>query len=413
MAGRKHALLTASGASRWMHCPLSARLEETLPESTSIYAEEGTLAHSVAELRVKKYCLESMGPKAFTTRLNKLKKTVLYDKDGNARDPKEYWQEILNCTEEYLDYIKGVYMSYDTSPYVAVEKRLDFSRYVPEGFGTGDCIIIGGTTLHVIDYKHGKGVPVSPENNPQLMLYGLGALEEYMLLYNIQDIVLTVIQPRADGETVKEWRCTRDDLANWGVFTVKPLAKIAFDGEGEFCGGDWCRFCRAKNTCRHRAGQYSVLEDFGGINSKTITGSFPKPPLLSDTEVGELLEKAIAIDKWVEGLKEYALTSCLAGKDIPGWKAVEGRGNRSWENQETAFAALKSAGIDDALLYERKPVTAPALEKVLGKKEFAELATPYVIKQAGKPALAKATDSREAITNKPTAADYFTKEMEN
>lgn len=406
MAG-KHALLSPSAADRWMNCTPSARLEESLPESTSSWAEEGALAHSVAELKVRKQFVEPIGPKAFTTRMNKLKKTALYDKDGNVRDPKDYWQEIQSCTDDYLDYINGVYLSYHTNPYLAVERRLDFSKYVPEGFGTGDCIIIGGNTLHVIDYKHGKGVPVSPENNPQLMLYGLGALEYYALLYDIQDIMLTVFQPRGDGDTVKEWGISAAELIAWGENTVKPLAEKAFKGEGDFCGGDWCRFCRAKNTCRHRAGTYTALEDFGGLNSKTNTGAFPKPPLLSDTEVGELLEKAIAIDKWVEGLKEYALAACLAGKEIPGWKAVEGRGSRSWENQETAFAALKSAGIDDAILYERKPVTAPALEKTLGKKEFAEVAALFVIKQPGKPALAKQSDSRPAISNKPSAEEDF------
>ena len=396
MADRKHALLTASGAHRWMSCTPSARLEETLPDSTSEYAKEGTLAHSIAELKVRKKFIEPMGPKAFNTRMNKLKKDPLYQ------------EEMQACTDGYLDYITGVSMQYPSRPYMAVEKKLDFSRYVPEGWGTGDCIIIGGNTLHVIDYKHGKGVPVSPEDNPQLKLYGLGALEAYGMLYDIHNIVLTIFQPRADGDTVKEWSISRDDLANWGVFTVRPLAEKAFAGEGEFHGGDWCRFCRARNTCRARADQYTALEDFGSPHSKTVTGTLPMPPLLSDAEVGAVLEKAVSLEKWVSDLKEYALTACLAGKEIPGWKAVEGRKTRIWDDPDAAFADITAAGIEEAMLYERKPLTLAGIEKMLGKARFTEVAGTHVTVSNGKPALAPLSDSREAISLKPSAAEDFT-----
>lgn len=395
MADRKHALLTASGASRWMNCTPSARLEETLPDSTSEYAAEGTLAHEIAELKVRKKFLDPMGPKTFTTRMNKLKKDPLYQ------------EEMQACTEEYLDYITSVYMQYDSRPYIAVERRLDFSRYVPEGFGTGDCIIIGGNTLHVIDYKHGKGVPVSPSDNPQLKLYGLGALEAYGMLYDIHNIVLTIFQPRADGDTVKEWSIFRNDLIDWGVLTVRPLAEKAFAGEGDFKGGEWCRFCRAKLTCRARADMYTALEDFGSPNSKAETGALPMPPLLSDAEVGAVLEKAVALEKWVSDLKEYALSACLAGKEIPGWKAVEGRKTRVWDDPDTAFADITAAGIEEAMLYERKPLTLAAIEKLLGKTRFTEVAGTHVTVSAGKPALAPESDKREAITLKPSAEEDF------
>lgn len=395
MANRKHALLTASGAHRWMNCSPSARLEETMPDSTSEYAAEGTLAHEIAELKVRKKFLEPMGPKAFNTKMNKLKKSPLYQ------------EEMQTCTEDYLDYITGVSMQYSTRPYMAVEKKLDFSRYVPEGFGTGDCIIIGGNTLHVIDYKHGKGVPVSPEDNPQLKLYGLGALEAYGNFYDIHDIVLTIFQPRADGDTVKQWSISRNALLDWGVFTVRPLAEKAFAGEGEFKGGEWCRFCRAKDTCRTRADRYTALEDFGAPNSMAQTGTLPKPPLLSDAEVGEVLEKAIALEKWVTDLKEYALTACLAGKEIPGWKAVEGRKTRIWDDPDTAFADITAAGIEEAMLYERKPLTLAGIEKMLGKARFTEVVGTHVTVSNGKPALASATDKREAITMNPTAEEDF------
>ena len=298
-------------------------------------------------------------------------------------------------------------MSYSTRPYIAVERRLDFSRYVPEGFGTGDCIIIGGDTLHVIDYKHGKGVVVDVENNPQLMLYGLGALEAYSVLYNMKHVALTVAQPRADCDSIKEWTIDRDKLLDWGVFTVRPVAEKAFAGEGEFCGGDWCRFCRARNTCRARAGQYTALEDFGSLNSKTETGKLPVPPLLSDAEIGDILQRAINLEKWVSDLKEYALSACLEGKEIPGWKAVEGRKTRAWDDPDAAFTDITAAGIDEAMLYEQKPLTLAATEKLLGKGRFTEIAGSHVIVSTGKPTLAPESDSREAISLKPSAVEDF------
>ncbi|TQI66236.1 DUF2800 domain-containing protein [Clostridium sp. KNHs216] len=391
----QHALLTASGAHRWMHCTPSARLEETLPDSTSEYAAEGTLAHSIAELKVRKKFVEAMSTRSYNSKMKKLEADPLYN------------PEMQTTTDEYLDYITGIAMSYPTRPYIAVERRLDFSRYVPEGFGTGDCIIIGGDTLHVIDYKHGKGVVVEVENNPQLMLYGLGALEAYNVLYNIKHVALTVVQPRADGDSIKEWTIDRDKLLDWGVFTVRPVAEMAFAGEGEFCGGDWCQFCRARNTCRARAGQYTALEDFGSPNSKTEIGKLPVPPLLSDAEVGEVLQRAIALDKWVEGLKEYALSACLEGKEIPGWKAVEGRSSRSWDNQDEAFNVLSTGGIDEAMLWHREPYTLAQIEKDLGKKTFNDLVGTHVVKSPGKPALAPESDKREAITLKPSAEEDF------
>ena len=403
-APRKHALLTASGAHRWMNCTPSARLEETLPDEGSNYAAEGTLAHEIAELKVRKKFVEPMGTRTYNSRMKKLEADPLYN------------PEMQSCTDEYLDYITGIFLSYPVRPYLAVERRLDFSRYAPEGFGTGDCIIIGGDTLHIIDYKHGKGVPVDAEENPQLMLYGLGALEAYSVFYDIKRVAIAIFQPRADGDTIKEWSIDRDKLLDWGVFTVRPTAQAAFNGEGEFNPGEkQCRFCRARYTCRARTKEYTALEDFGGLNapSKTESGTFPMPPMLSDTEVGEVLQRAVALEKWAEDLKEYALTAILIGKEIPGWKAVEGRGSRAWDDQEAAFKDIKAAGIDEAVLYVRNPLTAPALEKALGKKLFNEVAVTHVIKQPGKPTLAPESDNREAITLKPSADEDFTNIKEN
>jgi hypothetical protein len=396
MAERKHAILPASGAARWMACTPSARLEEQFPDTGSEYAAEGTLAHSIAELKVRKKFVEPMGARTYNTRMNKLKRDPLYQ------------DEMDRYTDDYLDYISGVFMSYKSAPHVAVELKLDLSRYAPESFGTGDCIILGGDTLHVIDFKYGKGVVVDVENNPQLMLYGLGALEAYRMLYNPARVILTVFQPRAEGDTVKEWEISRDDLVNWGVFTVRPAARLAFDGKGEFKPSpDNCRFCRARKTCRARAGANTALEDFGAPNSKTETGKLPLPPLLTDAEVGEVLCKAVDLEKWEADLKSYALSAVLEGREIPGWKAVEGRSSRAWDNPAAAFDAITAAGVDEAMLYERRPLTLAAVEKVLGKPKFAEIAGTHVVTPPGKPTLVQESDKRPPYCPHPTAAEDF------
>lgn len=397
MAERKHAILSASSAARWLACTPSARLEEQFPDTDSEYAAEGTLAHAIAELKVRKKFVEPMGPKKFSTAMNKLKKDSLYQ------------EEMDRYTDNYLDYISGVVMSYKSAPHVAVELKLDLSRYAPESFGTGDCIVLGGDTLHVIDFKYGKGILVSPENNPQLMLYGLGALDAYGMLYNPSRIILTIFQPRAEGDTVKEWEISRDDLVNWGVFTVRPAAQQAFEGKGDFKPGEWCRFCRARAQCRARAEVNTALEDFWGINapSKTESGDFPKPPLLTDAEVGEVLNRAINLEKWVADLKEYALSACLEGKEIPGWKVVEGRSKREFDDITAAFDAIKAAGIDEAMLYERKPLTLAAIEKALGKSKFAEIAGTHVVTPRGKPTLVQESDKRPRYNPRPTAEEDF------
>lgn len=409
----KHAILSPSSAYRWMVCTPSARLEQQFPDQGSDYAAEGALAHAVAELKVKKQ-FTPMGTRKFNSQLKKLEKTPLYG-HGELRDPKTYWPEILRCTDEYLDYINKVALSYSETPYVAIEQQLDISRYVPECFGTGDCIIIGGHTLHIIDYKHGAGVMVEANHNPQMMCYSLGAIERYSLLYDIRDVAMTIVQPRTQGDTIKEWSIGRDELLDWGVFTLRPTADKAFKGEGDFIPGDHCRFCRVRQRCRARSDHYTALEDFGGLNapSKTKSGEFPRPPLLSDTELGDVLVHGLGIDSWLADLKDYALSALLDGHEVPGWKAVEGRKSRVWDDQSAAFDTIRAAGVDDAMLYERKPLTLAAIEKEMGKAKFADIAGTHIIQQPGKPTLAPESDHREAITLKPTAEeDFATNEKE-
>lgn len=379
---RAHALLSASGADRWINCPPSARLEEQFEDTTSDYAREGTLAHEIAELKLRKQFTEPMSTRTFNTRLNKLKKQDLYQ------------DEMLGYTDAYLEYAKETVYGYTNAPHVAVEARLDFSHIVPDGFGTGDCLIIGGDTLHVIDFKYGKGVSVSAEDNPQMMLYALGALQKYAMLYEINTVKIVVSQPRLDS--ISEWEISTADLMAWGE-SIKPIAQLAFDGRGEFKAGGHCRFCRAKSQCRARTDTMTALEAF----------ELKKPPLITDDEVGDILKTAQTLKAWVSDLEEYALKALLSGKKIGGWKAVEGRSIRRFDDTDKAFETIKASGIDEALLYERKPITLTAVEKLLGKKDFTKILSDRVIKPPGKPTLALETDKREAITLQTTAKDAF------
>lgn len=380
---RAHALLSASASHRWLACTPSVRLEEQFPDSTSEYAEEGTLAHEIAELKLRKHFIEPISQRAFNTRLNKMKKHELYQ------------DEMLKHTDTYLEYLQGIALSLSAAPYVAVEKRINYSSYAPEGFGTVDCLIIGGETLYVTDFKYGKGVAVSAEDNPQMKLYALGAFLEYSFLYPIKEIKLAIIQPRLNS--ISEFTLTVDELLSWGD-EIKPAAKKAFDGEGDFVPGEHCKFCRAKAKCRARAEEFSALADFTSL----------KPPLLTNEEVGQMLEKGQQVESWIKALKEYALAESLKGNQIAGWKAVEGRGTRAYADIDAAFNHLKDKGLDEAVLYERVPLTVPKLEKQLGKKEFRELLEEagHVVKSAGKPTLAPITDKRQAVGSPDAASDF-------
>lgn len=379
---RAHALLSASGAHRWLHCTPSARLEETIPESTSAYAEEGRLAHDIAELKLRKAFTEPMGPRKFSNHLKKFQENSLYD------------AEMLTHTDSYLDYVSGIVHGFAATPYVAIEKRLDYSAYAPEGFGTGDCIIIGGNAVHVIDFKYGKGVPVSAEENPQMMLYALGALSEYSILYAIDTVKIAIVQPRLDS--ISEYEVTVNDLLNWATHVVMGAAEKAFRGEGDFAPGDHCRFCRAKALCRARSDFHVALET-----------QYPMlPPLISNDEVGQILVKARDLAKWLSDLEDYALAECLAGNEIPGWKAVEGRSTRQFVDHDLAFSVLLENGYEKALLYEHKPLTLAATEKLIGKAKFKELLGEQVNTPPGKPTLAVTSDKREALTRTSAQEDF-------
>lgn len=376
----KHALLSASSSHRWLNCPPSARLAEQFPSSTSAYAEAGRLAHEIAELKARKHFLEPMSTRAFNTRMKKLKENPNYEKAMDSN------------TDTYLECLKMIAMSFDRAPHVALETRLDFSQYVPEGFGTADCIIIGEGKLVVVDYKNGAGVPVEAENNSQMMCYGLGALLLYAPIFgdSIQEVQLYIVQPNAGG--VKNWSISAHDLQLWGTEFLAPTAQQAYEGKGDYCAGDWCRFCPAKAQCSARAAQMLGLEP---LAKQTATATPVAPELMSDEAVGDALARGRALVAWVKDLEEYALSASLQGKKIAGFKVVEGRGSREWANTDAAFTALQQRGISEAVLYERKPVTVAGLEKILGKKPFAEAAEDLVVKKPGKPALVPDNDPRK------------------
>ena len=379
-----HAILSASGASRWLACTPSARLEEQFSDSTSEYAKEGTLAHEVCELKVRKNLIEQMSTRTYNTKLKKLKEN-------------ELWQDEMDkFTDAYLEYIQELVHSYSCSPAVMVEKKVDFSQYVPEGFGTADCIVIAEGTMHIIDFKYGKGVAVSAENNPQMKLYALGAYLEYSMLYPIEKIRMAIVQPRLENEA-SESEIFVAELMDWAENVVKPLAEKAYKGEGTYIAGSHCRFCRAKATCRERA----------RMNLEASKFEMRAGALLSDTEVGEALKMAQDLAKWAEDLKEYALTESLKGKIIPGWKAVEGRSVRAFKDTDLAIKTIVDSGIDEVLLYERKQLTLAQIEKLLGAKQFKELVGELVEKAPGKPTLVLETDKREKIVNRITAEEDF------
>ena len=382
---RAHAILSASGAHRWMHCTPSAKLEEQFPDTTFQAAKEGTLAHEIAEAKLLHY-FDTLNFKKsqLKRRLNKAKKSELYA------------SEMEHFTDEYLDFAKASAMAYDATPHVAIEKRLDLTEYIPGGFGTADCVIIGDGVLHIIDLKYGKGVPVSAENNPQMMIYALGAIKAYELVYAIHTVKMSIVQPRIDNTNT--WEISAKDLLAFGE-TVKETAAIAIEGKGEYKPGDWCRFCRARAQCRARAEE----------NVKLAFHIDKKPPLITNDEVGEYLVQGADIAQWLKELQDYALTECLAGKEVAGWKAVEGRGSRVWADADKAYDIILESGVPEEMLFVKTPLTLAQTEKLMGKKEFQEVVGDFVEKKPGKPTLVKKSDKRKAITNVITADEAFEK----
>ena len=401
----QHAELSASSSSRWLNCTAAPRFEDNFPDETSEYAEEGTLAHQFSEIAAQ-YNFNLITKRKKNSQIKKLQKDPLY-KD-----------EMLTTSEIYAQYLFDKSMTFAQKPYEALEVRVDFSDYVPEGFGTCDCIMIGGDTLHITDYKHGKGVPVSAEGNSQMRLYALGALKKYSPIFgdSIKKVSMAIVQPRIT-EDVSEETLTVEQLIEWGNW-VRPIAEKAYYGMGEFHSGSWCRFCKGKAVCKARAENYTALEDFKDFDiegklseadvltrENAINLGAEVPGILSDAEVGDLLIRGAELVQWYDDLKNYALGAILDGKEIPGWKAVEGKSNRAFTDENAAIQKLKDSGYEEEKLYKPKEALSLSnLEKLVGKKKFAELVGELITKPHGKPTLAPEKDKRAAYS--PASVDF-------
>jgi len=375
-----HARKSPSSAHRWIHCPASIKLSEGIPATTSAYAEAGRLAHSIAELKARKR-FTVLNKRTYNAQLKKLQEDPLYV------------PEMDGYTDLYVETLEQHAMAFQSAPFIALETSVPVGIFTCEtkddgtpATGTADCIQIAESVLWVTDYKNGAGVPVEADHNPQMMTYALGALAMYALIYgnSIQTIKMTIVQPAL--KSVSDWEISRTELETWGKEVLAPAAELA-DSEdpGEPCPGEWCRFCPLKNQCRERANKVLAVETFG----KKL------PPLLSDAEVGQALQQAEGLVSWYNDLKDYALQACLDGKQIAGFKAVEGRSSRDWDNLDAAFADFQQRGVAEAMLWERKPITVAGLEKILGKKAFSETAAGHVIAHPGKPALVPESDKRK------------------
>lgn len=369
----KHALLSASGAHRWLECTPSAQLELQFPQSASEYAEEGTAAHELCELTAR-YWLGEISEAEYENQRDELAKGKYY----NA--------EMQECANDYAKFVaEKTAAARETceDAFTALEVRVDFSKYVKDGFGTGDCIIVSDNVLEIIDFKYGKGVRVEAAGNPQMKLYALGAYLEYNTLFDIDSVRMTIFQPRLSGVQSSD-EITVKELLEWAEKYVKPRAKLAYKGEGEFAPSEEvCKFCRAKAQCKARADKNLKLFD-----------EAPDVLLLTPEDAGKILEQAGDIQSWLADLESLVSSTLLAGQPVEGWKMVEGRSNRRFADELKVVAAMKSAGYDESLLYERKLITLTQMEKDFGKKAVAETLGELIVKPQGKPTLAPAKDKR-------------------
>jgi hypothetical protein len=379
----KHAKLPPSSAERWINCPGSVALSAQLPPpESSPYADEGTLAHAVAELKLRR-SIGEITPKQYNKELARLQKS-------------EYWcGEMAEATEFYADTVIEHLAAAGSDAELMVEQHFSLDKWVPESFGTSDAVVIGGSTIEVIDLKYGKGVKVSAEHNAQLRLYGLGASALFGDLYDFETVRYTIIQPRLDHISTEE--IPLSELLLWAEEDVAPRAIMALEGTDYMACGDWCRWCPAKAICRKRA-EYNLA---------IAKDDFKAPPLLTDEEIGEVLCRADSVKRWVEDIQAYALEQALAGKHFDGWKLVEGKSSRKYADDLKVAKKLVAAGYDEAMLYERKLCGITAMEKIVGKKKLATILGNLLIKPAGKPVLAPESDRREAIsTTEAAKADF-------
>lgn len=363
----KHALLSASSAYRWLACPPSALLSAKYEDTSSSYAQEGTAAHALAEYKV----LKALGRKA----------------DDPTENLDYFNEEMDEATDAYAGYVLeqvAEAKKATTDPIVLVEQRVDFSTYVPDGFGTADALIIADGKLSITDLKYGQGVLVEADHNPQLMCYALGAYEMFSALYDIETVSMTIFQPRRDSVSVFEMKAS--DLLDWAENTLKPKAELAAEGKGDFTAGEHCRFCKAKADCRARAEANLALARY----------DFALPPTLTDADIEAILPLLDELTSWAEDIKAYALTRAVAGKEWYGYKLVAGRSNRKYVNEDAVAKKVSDAGFNP---YEEKLLGITAMTKLLGKNRFEELLEGLIEKPQGKPTLVPESDKRPAMNS--------------
>ena len=376
----RHAVLSASSSHRWTKCTPAARLELEFDNNESSAAAEGTAAHALAEHKLRR-----------ALKMRSKKPVSPFDCD----EMDEYTDAYVDFVLEQLELAKQSC----SDPLVLIEQHLDFSKYVPDGFGTGDCVLISDKALHIIDLKYGMGILVNAEHNSQMMLYSLGALEIYDSLYDIDEVSMTVFQPRRDN--VSTWTIPVDELRDWAENELKLKAELAFKGEGEYCPGDWCTFCRAAVKCRARAEE----------KLKLAQSEFRLPPLLSDAEIENVLGKLSDITKWANDILAYATDAALNhGKQWSGYKIVAGRSIRKFINEDAVAEAAKANGYKD--IYRQSLITLTEFEKLMGKAKFNEVLGDLVYKPPGKPTLVPVTDKRPAL-NVSSATNDFNEIMED
>ncbi|XOQ48230.1 MAG: Nuclease [Eubacteriales bacterium] len=377
-----HAALSASGAHRWLNCLPSARLELEFVNNESSAAAEGTAAHALCEHKLKK-----------ALHMRSKRPVSVYNSDEMEEHSDAYVEFVM----EQLELAKQSC----TDPLILIEQRLDFSCYVPQGFGTGDCIIIADKKLHIIDFKYGMGVLVDAVDNPQMKLYALGALEIYDSLYDIEEVSMTIFQPRR--ENVSTWTIRVEDLKAWAEKELKPKAKKAYDGEGEYLPGEWCTFCRAAVKCRARAEE----------KLKLAQSEFKLPPLLTDSEIEEVLSKLSDLTKWANKIIAYATDAAVNhGKEWHGFKVVEGRSVRKYKDEDAVAEVAKANGYKD--IFRQSLITLTEMERLMGKSKFEKILGDLIYKPPGKPTLVPLSDKRPAmnVSNAKNEFNEITEECE-
>lgn len=412
---RAHALLSASSSHRWLVCTPSAKAENIFlkeleaqgKKDESEYAKEGTAAHEYSELILNRE-LGNLTKAQATRRINKFKKE-------NEQYYNEEMEEAIGIYSDYVLEKVNEARSETPDAQVIIEQRLDYSQWAPEGFGTGDVLIIRDGIMEIIDLKYGKGVPVDAYENSQLKLYGLGALAEFDILYDIHTVRLTIVQPRLDN--ISTFEISTQDLYEWAENVVKPKAELAYRGEGEYVPGEHCRFCKIRATCRARAEQALEVAKAEFSDDGSIEVVLPEPATLSNKEIAEILFVVKDVEKWCKDIQNYALEKALEGEKFEGFKLVEGRSNRMITDEDKAAQLLKAhlqgKGCEDPekIIYTKKLAGITTLEKAIGKKTFAELLNGLIEKPPGNPVLVTLDDKRPELQSEESAKADFAGEV--